>query len=224
MPYLAWFHWGQTDCQPAAASYRNARTHVGVSCFRNISGSDVHFSIKGLVGHPSDVPATDPLESLIWTLARPPVRLPVTNTSTRAWSPGTSRLTIPGDSVLMPAPRTAISWREFRDVSRDWLAPGSRLASVTSTAWARTPLIVSHRVVNLARRTESAGARVPGAGTTDGDSDMAKMCSLRREALTGRVMLFRGCSEETAVDHWWIWLELVFFCAPLASKWYGLIA
>jgi len=71
-----------------------------------------------------------------------------------------------------------------------------------------------HFVVNLARRTDIAGPFV----CTEGVTERANRCNLLLDFGGGRVMLFKGALEDTAVDHWNIFVVFQFFLDPFDSK------
>ena len=87
------------------------------------------------------------------------------------------------------------------EVSAENVYEGRRLASVTSTACKRRPSIISHRDVNLARRTERTGVEARPEGTAEGEMEIAKMCSLGPSEL-GNVILSNALIDDTEVDHW----------------------
>ena len=169
MPYFAFFHWKEVMLALNSLLENQKSTQVGASCLSRTAFSAVHVSTKPSTGHPVLRPTSFPLLSLNSTVAFRPEIAPVTRTSTRTWSPGTSRTIDPWRVVVIPAPVTVIEWFEMIDVLWDCVFVGRRFASVISTIWALCDDpdddegIRSHLVVNRARRTAMT-ASDSGAG------------------------------------------------------------
>ena len=105
--------------------------------------------------------------------------------------------------VEIPEPMISISCKEWIEERGEKSCWGVRLASVTSTTWARVLLTSSHCEVDLTLRTDIAGVVEMLEHSADADIEIAKMWSLLAEVVgLSKQMLLNAERDETKLDHW----------------------